>query len=85
MLVYGQGQFFLPHQDSEKDDSMLATLVVGLPTLRTSGELIVDDQGADRIFNGDSDEITLVAFYADRRHEVKPVPSGHRVTLIWQL
>src|SRR6266536_1413254 len=28
MLVYGPGQFFLPHQDSEKDDVMIGTLVV---------------------------------------------------------
>lgn len=81
MLVYGQGQFFLPHQDSEKDDSMLATLVVGLPTTHTGGELVVDDHGEDRIFTGDPNDITLTAFYADRRHEVKPVTSGYRVTL----
>ncbi|MDN5658735.1 2OG-Fe(II) oxygenase, partial [Brevibacterium sandarakinum] len=85
MLVYGEGQFFLPHQDSEKDDSMLATLVVGLPTTHTGGELVVDDHGADRIFTGDPDDITLAAFYADRRHEVKPVTSGHRVTLTFNL
>lgn len=85
MLVYGEGQFFLPHQDSEKDDSMLATLVVGLPTTHTGGELVVDDHGADRIFTGDPNDITLAAFYADRRHEVKPVTSGHRVTLTFNL
>jgi hypothetical protein len=32
MLVYGKGQFFLPHQDSEKDDAMVGTLVVSLPS-----------------------------------------------------
>src|SRR5215472_17387922 len=28
LLVYGKGQFFLPHQDSEKDDTMIGTLVI---------------------------------------------------------
>lgn len=85
MLVYGEGQFFLPHQDSEKDDSMLASLVISLPTTHTGGELIVDDGGAERAFHGDPNDITLVAFYADRRHEVRPVTSGHRVTLTFNL
>lgn len=36
MLVYGKGQFFLPHQDSEKDDDMVATLVLTLPSKHTA-------------------------------------------------
>src|SRR3954451_12526874 len=38
MLVYGKGQFFLPHQDSEKDDAMVGTLVVSLPSAHSGGE-----------------------------------------------
>lgn len=30
LLFYGPDQFFAPHQDSEKDDEMVATLVVSL-------------------------------------------------------
>ena len=45
MLVYGKGQFFLPHQDSEKDDSMVGTLVVSLPSHHTGGELVVSMPG----------------------------------------
>jgi hypothetical protein len=37
MLVYGKGQFFLPHQDSEKNDAMVGTLVVSLPSAHTAG------------------------------------------------
>ena len=36
LLVYGKGQF-LPHQDSEKDDTMIGTLVVSLPSSHTTG------------------------------------------------
>jgi hypothetical protein len=45
MLVYGKGQFCLPHQDSEKDDAMVGTLVVSLPSAQTGGELVVEHGG----------------------------------------
>lgn len=85
LLVYGKGQFFLPHQDSEKHDEMVATLVVSLPSVHTGGELVVDDGGTERTYRGSRDDLVLVAFYADRRHEVRPVRSGHRVTLTFNL
>lgn len=84
-LVYGKGQFFLPHQDSEKHDDMVATLVVSLPSMHTGGELVVDDGGTERTYRGSRDDLVLVAFYADRRHEVRPVRSGYRVTLTFNL
>lgn len=77
LLVYGKGQFFLPHQDSEKDDEMVATLVVALPSIHTGGALVVDDGGQQRTYRGSRDELVLVAFYADRRHEVNAVRSGY--------
>lgn len=85
MLVYEKGQFFVPHQDSEKDDAMVATLVVSLPTARTGGALIVEDCGEPKTYRGSSTAPTLVAFYADCRHEVRPVKSGHRITLTYNL
>src|SRR6266550_7376142 len=45
LLVYGKGQFFVPHQDSEKDDAMVGTLVVSLPSAHTGGELAVEHCG----------------------------------------
>ncbi|ETI35849.1 hypothetical protein F441_17769 [Phytophthora nicotianae CJ01A1] len=33
MLVYGEGGHFVKHQDTEKEDGMVATLVVQLPSL----------------------------------------------------
>ncbi len=85
LLVYGKGQFFLPHQDSEKHDDMVATLVVSLPSVHSGGELVVDDAGTERTYRGSRDDLVLVAFYADRRHEVRPVRSGYRVTLTFNL
>ncbi|MBU1800870.1 2OG-Fe(II) oxygenase [Nocardioides sp.] len=85
LLVYGKGQFFLPHQDSEKHDDMVATLVVSLPSIHSGGELVVDDAGTERAFRASRDDLVLVAFYADRRHEVRPVRSGYRVALTFNL
>ena len=44
MLIYGPGQFFLPHQDSEKTDHMIGTLVVVLPSIFTGGAIVVEHQ-----------------------------------------
>jgi hypothetical protein len=85
MLVYGKGQFFLPHQDSEKDDAMVGTLVPSLPSAHTGGELVIDHAGQSEAYRASKDELTFVAFYADCRHEVTPVRSGYRVTLTFNL
>jgi hypothetical protein len=85
MLVYGKGQFFLPHQDSEKHDAMVGTLVVSLPSAHTGGELVIDHAGDARTYRASKEDLTLVAFYADCRHEVTPVRSGYRVTLTFNL
>ncbi len=85
MLVYGKGQFFLPHQDSEKDDAMVGTLVVSLPSAHTGGELVVGHAGESKAYRASKEELTFVAFYADCRHEVTPVRSGYRVTLTFNL
>ena len=85
MLVYGEGQFFLPHQDSEKDDAMVGTLVVSLPSAHTGGELIIEHAGESVSYRASKEELTFVAFYADCRHQVTPVRSGYRVTLTFNL
>jgi hypothetical protein len=85
LLVYEPGQFFLPHQDTEKDDSMVGTLVVTLPSSYTGGELIVGQNGEQRVYRGSRAALSAVAFYADCRHEVRPVKSGYRITLTYNL
>ena len=84
-LVYEPGQFFLAHQDSEKDDSMIGTLVVTLPSSYTGGELIVGRDEELKAYRGSRSALSLVAFYADCRHEVLAVKSGYRITLTYNL
>ncbi len=85
LLVYEPDQFFLAHQDSEKDDSMIGTLVVTLPSNYTGGELIVGRDEELKAYRGSRSALSLVAFYADCRHEVLAVKSGYRITLTYNL
>jgi len=88
MLVYGPGQFFLPHRDSEKDDAMVATLVVTLPSLFEGGELVVAHGGQQARYGAEEDgedALSFVAFYADCLHEARPVKDGYRIVLTYNL
>ncbi len=85
MLLYETGQFFVTHQDSEKDDSMVATLVVTLPSDHTGGELVIEHRGQRAEYRGSKVAVSLVAFYADCHHQVLPVTTGNRITLTYNL
>jgi hypothetical protein len=88
LLLYEPGQFFVPHQDSEKTDDMVGTLLVELPSDYTGGAVIVDHHGDKKTFRRTTRcgrELTLIAFYADCHHEIRPVKSGHRVVLTYNL
>lgn len=88
MLVYTPGQFFKPHQDSEKLENMVATLVISLPFAHIGGDLIIRHQGSEFSFNTEAispTEIKCVAFYTDCEHEVKEVRQGFRIVLTYNL
>ncbi|MCG8457771.1 MAG: 2OG-Fe(II) oxygenase, partial [Holophagales bacterium] len=85
MLVYAPGQFFLPHQDSEKAEGMVGTLVVTLPSTFRGGSLVVAHRGERASYRGSAKQISFVAFYADCLHEVRPVKEGYRVVLTYNL
>jgi hypothetical protein len=85
MLVYARGQFFVPHQDSEKADEMVGSLVVMLPTSFTGGALVVEHAGETATYRGSGKSLSFVAFYADCRHAIRPVRSGYRIVLTYNL
>ena len=85
MLVYTPGQFFVPHQDSEKTDAMIASLVVTLPGSFTGGSLRVTHRGETSEYRSSKRQLSCVAFYADCRHEVRPVRTGSRIVLTYNL
>ncbi len=49
MLVYTRGQFFLPHQNMEKTDGMLETLLVVLPSKYEGGQLRIAHGGRSHV------------------------------------
>jgi hypothetical protein len=85
MLVYGPGQFFAPHQDSEKTDDMMGTLVVSLPSRFTGGAMSIEHHDAKMRVGGSDKHLTFIAFYADCRHEVHPIKQGYRIVLTYNL
>ncbi len=88
LLIYQEGQFFKQHQDTERDDAMIATLIAVLPSEHSGGVLTVKHGRKRKTFDTarqGSDDVTLIAFYADCRHEVSPVESGLRLALSYQL
>lgn len=85
LLVYARGQFFKPHLDSEKDDSMVGSLVVTLPSTFQGGALLVDHGGKRATYRRLAKNLSCVAFYADCDHEIRPVKSGHRIVLTYDL
>ncbi len=89
LLVYEVGGFFRSHRDSEKEAGMFGTLVILLPSAYEGGELVVEHAGQQRIINCNEGEqwrcFSYAAFFADCKHEIKPVTSGYRVALTFNL
>jgi len=88
LLIYGPGQFFKPHQDTEKHSGMVATLVLVWPSPHIGGTLRVQLGQQETALSSQhlqAQDIRWFAFYADCRHEVLPVQEGWRVALTFDL
>lgn len=89
MLIYEEGNFFLPHKDSEKEKGMFGTFIIGLPSKHTGGELVLSFDGKEKSISFAEDcsdnKFPHIAFYADCQHEIKPITSGYRVCIVYNL
>ena len=88
LLVYEPEGFFSAHRDSEKATGMVATLVVSLPVAGTGGDLVIRHREREAVVDlrtEDPSELAFAAFYADCVHETRPVLTGHRIVLVYQL
>jgi len=88
LTIYGPGEFFKTHQDTQKADSMFGTLIVLLPSPFKGGAMRIDRQGNGLEYSGGGDSpdsLGLLAFYADCHHEILPVTQGYRLGLVYQL
>ena len=88
LLVYDAGSFFVDHRDTEKIPGMFATMVLVLPSTYGGGELVVKHAGREVALDlhpEDPSEIGFAGLYADCVHEVRPVTTGFRVALVYNL
>ncbi|GBP66722.1 hypothetical protein EVAR_50101_1 [Eumeta japonica] len=88
MLIYEQGQHFDFHQDTEKINNMIATLVVALPCAHTGGDLVIKHLKETHVFStetGNGKDIKYITFYADCRHKIEKVKEGFRIVLTYNL
>jgi hypothetical protein len=88
LLLYEPGSFFLAHRDGEKLDRMVATLVIALPGEHQGGELVVRHEAREVTVDfgpASRFQTQFAAFYADCEHEVRPLRSGFRLTLVYNL
>lgn len=88
LLLYEKNSFFKKHKDSEKEHGMFGTLTVCLPSKFEGGELMVYFDGKEAVidFSKTSQyKISYAAFYADCEHEIKPITSGFKLSLVYNL
>ncbi len=79
--IYEKEGFFRVHKDTPKP-GLLGTLVVSLPSEFTGGELEIDKEPIQ--MNSETD-VTWVAFFSERDHQVLPVKDGTRITLTYSI
>ncbi|KAE9179052.1 hypothetical protein PF005_g23834 [Phytophthora fragariae] len=92
MLIYGEGGHFVKHQDTEKEDGMIATLVVQLPSSHEGGDLVVYRGGKERYRHDFGKAEGTAAFlphyavhYADAQHSLEEVTKGYRLALVYSI
>ncbi|RPD63027.1 hypothetical protein L227DRAFT_561772 [Lentinus tigrinus ALCF2SS1-6] len=92
--VYGKDSFFKPHKDTPRGDTMFGSLVLVLPSAHEGGSLVLRHDNREYAFDATqhlsflphaTPRIAYVAFFSDVEHEVKPVASGHRITITYNL
>ncbi len=88
LLVYDAGSFFVDHRDTEKVPGMFATMVLVLPSTHGGGGLVVRHAGREVALDlhpQEPSEIGFAGFYADCVHKVRPVTTGFRINLVYNL
>ncbi|KAG8162497.1 hypothetical protein KVR01_008262 [Diaporthe batatas] len=88
LLLYEEGSFFRPHKDSEKSPGMIGTLVISLPSRHEGGEVHLSHCNKRHIFatsHFSEFELAALAWYSDVTHEIRPIASGYRLVMTYNL
>lgn len=82
LVIYPEGGHFAPHRDTVRGDNHVGTVVCILNSEFTGGEFLIHT-------GGETIELThantWVAMFGDCMHEIRPVTSGYRVSLIYDI
>ena len=89
---YGPGGLFRAHKDTPREPNHIGTLVIVLPTIFEGGEFVLRHGPTEHVLDctvegrGEhADELHWVFFYSDVEHEIKPVKSGYRITISYNI
>lgn len=88
MLLYEEGAHFEKHRDTKKTRGMFGILVVALPSEHSGGqvETMFDDESR-MLDTAEASEFdyTALTWYSDVEHTAKPITSGSRFVLTYNL
>lgn len=76
------------HSSTLKSNGMFATIIVVLPSAFEGGEVHVSHAGETKVLDvspNSAFSTSVLAWYTDVMHEVKPVTSGYRLALSYNL
>ena len=89
VIIYKKGDKFTRHKDTPRSIDLIGTLIIGLPIEHTGGTFVVDDGRGAKEFDWSGKPaagvVPWVALFSDVDHEIKPVTSGTRITLVYAL
>ncbi|KAL8936703.1 MAG: hypothetical protein Q9211_004054 [Gyalolechia sp. 1 TL-2023] len=88
LLLYDEGAFFDSHTDTEKAAGMIGTLVIALPSKHQGGGVQASFGGQTLVLETAESSAfgySYLAWYSDVEHAVRPVTSGHRLVLTYNL
>ncbi len=94
MMCQGKDSFHNNHKDATRGTTMFASLVLVLPSPHEGGSLVLRHEGHEYVFDATqhfsilphaTPRIPYVAFLSDVEQEVRPITSGHRITITYNL
>ncbi|KAF5669024.1 2og-fe oxygenase superfamily [Fusarium heterosporum] len=88
LLLYEPGSFFKPHKDSEKEQGMIGTLVVCLPSQHEGSDVHLSSGSQVTSYStapSSKFDLTSISWYSDVTHEVTTLISGYRLILTYKL
>ncbi|KAH6891853.1 hypothetical protein BKA70DRAFT_1571656 [Coprinopsis sp. MPI-PUGE-AT-0042] len=88
LLLFERGSSILPHRETEKAPGMFATVTVVLPTEYNGGQICLSHSGMSETLDlakSAEMETSILAWYTGVKHEMKPITSGYRLVLSYNL